>query len=454
MNAIAFKIIFLLCVLGESYVNAQETQFLRLPALTDVSKVTWRDSAYRFPSFQKGKITYTKEFELDHEFDLNYNIYYERMDFINSLGDTLEITNSREIKAIQIADQWFFHDYKTGYYEVILKLPVALAIKDKFLLDHAGYKRVGYANLQITPPSMEVRGVVTDYDRFYTRRPSYFFIGQKNELHGATRASILKLFPEHRVEILGFLLEHRVDFESGEDLIKLLTYCNQFILDEDKLPEKNSEPVTIILKAQSNVPVDRGHAVYRFPEFLETKITWADQSNSFYRYKMNYNLFTGEMDVLTDKGDTAKFRKGLGAKILNLDGDIFLLSPVHGYLEVRMQGPIALALRNIFTLATDKKLLKNSGFDDQVNASLVSNGQPVATYDRLYELEKTYFFIDQNNQPHQASKLFILRLMPRDRDRILSFMNEKNTSFHNEQDLKDLLSLCNQLVVGTKGKPK
>ena len=57
-------------------------KLLKLPLLTNVSKVPWKESIYRFPAFEKGKITYNTGL-LDHEFYLNYNMYFEKMDFIS-----------------------------------------------------------------------------------------------------------------------------------------------------------------------------------------------------------------------------------------------------------------------------------------------------------------------------------------------------------------------------------
>jgi hypothetical protein len=74
-----------------------------------------------------------------------------------------------------------------------------------------------------------VRGAAADYDRYYEILPTYFFIDKNNSVHRATRASILKLSPDHRAEVSAYLQKHSPDFESREDLVQLLTYCNQFI---------------------------------------------------------------------------------------------------------------------------------------------------------------------------------------------------------------------------------
>ena len=218
MASTIVKTFFLFCLLtgaGLQKIYSQHDNLLKLPLLTNISSVSWKDSIYRFPSFQKGKIRYTTGL-LEHEFYLNYNMYFEKMDFISESGDTLNITNTREIKEVQIGDTWFFHVHKKGYYEVILKLPVALAVKKQFVLQSGSLHA-------------EVRGAPADYDQYYEILPTYFFIDKNNNVHRATKASILKLFPDHKTELSAYLQKHTPDFESQKDLVDLLTYCNQFI---------------------------------------------------------------------------------------------------------------------------------------------------------------------------------------------------------------------------------
>jgi hypothetical protein len=208
---------------------AQAEDLLLLPAASAISSVPWKDKVYRFPSFQKGKITYFTG-PLEHEFDLNYNLYFEKMDFISSSGDTLNITNTREIKAVQISDKWFFHNHKTGYYEVVLSLPIALAVKNRFTLENLGRVDVGYHSVERGESRSEVRGIVSQYDRFYKIRETYFLIDRSNKVHKATRASLLKVFSDHAKQIKSFLLEHQVNFKSRADLLTTVEYCNRLTL--------------------------------------------------------------------------------------------------------------------------------------------------------------------------------------------------------------------------------
>ena len=165
------RVIFLLIFLAGNYIFAQETNQFVLPALTNVYDVPWRKDIYRFDEFQKGKITYTKGFELDYEFALNYNIYFEKMDFIHSSGDTLSIMNTKEIRSIQVGNKAFFHDYKSGFYEVLVPLPLSLVSRNQFILEKVefsnGAKRVHTGT--------DTRGVAVNYGRIYKKEFFYFF---------------------------------------------------------------------------------------------------------------------------------------------------------------------------------------------------------------------------------------------------------------------------------------
>jgi len=200
--------------------HSQPGNFLKLPQFADVLSVPWKDSIYRFPEFQKGKITYNTG-QLDHEFDLNYNLYFEKIDFISSSGDTLSITNTREIKTIQIGHAWFIHDYTKGFFELILDLPVSLAVKKQFVFRNSKVRgAVHFADL---------RGVVGNHDRFYEIVPRYVFVDKNGGVHRPTRGTILKLFSDHSEKVTSYLRNHRPDFESREDLVSLLNYCNPLL---------------------------------------------------------------------------------------------------------------------------------------------------------------------------------------------------------------------------------
>ena len=149
------------------------------------------------------------------------------MDYINSQGDTLQVTPPNELKLISIGAHVFYYDRKAGYIEVIQQLPVALGVRT-IMKSHVEYtpgeemRKIGY-----TPFSVEdQRGTTIAYDRYYIKGNDYFFIDKDNKVYKALQESILKLFREHRKVVKKYIDEHKVDFERKDHLMDLLVYCN------------------------------------------------------------------------------------------------------------------------------------------------------------------------------------------------------------------------------------
>lgn len=199
-----------------------------LPAQKRMDQMQWRDSIYRFPSFQNGTVTLATGFSPVGQVRMNYNLYYMQMDYISANGDTLQVKPSNELKLLTIGNHLFLHDMKVGYIEVIKQLPVALGARYIMEVQYIDYPPGGtYRKVGFSPFSDEdQRGAAISLDRYYLKECDYFLISQDNKAHKATSTSIFKLFREHKKAVRIYIDEHSVDFENREDLIRLLIFCN------------------------------------------------------------------------------------------------------------------------------------------------------------------------------------------------------------------------------------
>ena len=78
-------------------------------------------------------------------------------------------------------------------------------------------------------------------DAFTKRSFFIFFVDRKDKLHKATKANVLKLFPDQNTEVKDYLMAHSTDFESEEDLIALTNYCNKLAdVSEESKAQKRS----------------------------------------------------------------------------------------------------------------------------------------------------------------------------------------------------------------------
>jgi hypothetical protein len=206
---------------SQDYFNSTIQYTYRLPANTVLSNVPWRDSIYRFPSFQPGRITLATGYSPAEEIRLNYNLYFAQMDFINSDGDTLQVKQIKELKVVTVGDHVFLHDYKTGYIEIIKQLPVALGVLHFMVTTHAEYAsglKVGVDDL---------RGTTSAQDRFYRKDRIFYFITADNTPLKATSSSLLKAFPSHKKTLKAYLKDNAIDFNKEEDLVRLIEFSNK-----------------------------------------------------------------------------------------------------------------------------------------------------------------------------------------------------------------------------------
>jgi hypothetical protein len=195
-----------------------------LPAHTHFSEVAWRDSIYLFPSFQYGRIAFATGYSPEGSVLMNYDLYLAQMDLITTEGDTTQIKRIKEVKLIRIGDHLFLNDYKIGYIEIIQQLPVSLGVLSVMNTIHMEYVS---GNLAGSSYSSDVRGIPSVYDRYYRKEKRYYFVGKDNIVYKAARVSILKLFRESKNDINVYLRDNRIDFEDKNDLIKLLSFCNE-----------------------------------------------------------------------------------------------------------------------------------------------------------------------------------------------------------------------------------
>jgi len=203
--------------------HAQSSDLLKLPAHTDINKVSWRDSIYRFPDFKPGKITLATGFSPEGTVRLNYNLYFAQMDLINDKGDTVQVTPSKELKLVEIDGYIFYHDIRWGYIEVLSRASIALGV-----LTLLSTEKMEYVSGSFDGNSREAdtRGQRSGYNRYYKKAHTYFLIDRSNKLHKANKTSILKLFGQKEI-IRTYFDENEIDFNTRNDLLQALRFCNE-----------------------------------------------------------------------------------------------------------------------------------------------------------------------------------------------------------------------------------
>jgi hypothetical protein len=225
-----------LLLAGTASVYSQSTELMRLKAGETVTETSWRDSIYRFQDFQDGKIIFYNG--ISPVYKINYNLYFTEMDMIDDKGDTITVKDSKDLKLVSIKGHVFFHEYRKGYYEILVQLPIALAVKDKLanvrkeIVTNNGYGTSTENTSSVTSYRNNFRNPYSNRDQLFKRSKSYYFIDPDNRVHGASKSSLLKLFPNHKLKIEEYIEINNPDFRAEQDLISITRFCGQFQIEK------------------------------------------------------------------------------------------------------------------------------------------------------------------------------------------------------------------------------
>ena len=216
--------IFLMLVKG---VAGQTSTELVITAGTIVSEVLTPDKIYQHPQFTLGKVFYRNGTET--EALLNYNNLSGDIEFIGPKKDTLVISKDLipTIKKIMVNGHTYF--YQEGYFEQVEENALGKLLKRQ-LYQVVNRERMGAYN-QSTSLS-----AITSYNTLFDRGggmlrslkvnekiilslESRYFFGDKNDnFLPATKNNLVKSYPSKKVQIDGYLEQHKVDFKNIDDL--------------------------------------------------------------------------------------------------------------------------------------------------------------------------------------------------------------------------------------------
>jgi hypothetical protein len=194
-------------------------QTYKLRAFTTLSHEDWRDSAYRFPTFQRGSMILNTGYLTEVPTPVNYNIFRERMEVIGSRGDTVPMFSSPDITLINIAGHLFMNHYPKGFIEILKEGRISLGVQTTFkvLMEaSSGERFVGVIDLRET---------TCYYDRWYRKSDWYYLIDDKSNLRNVTRALLTQLFPDQKEKIKKYIKYYNVNFKTRHSVPELVIYC-------------------------------------------------------------------------------------------------------------------------------------------------------------------------------------------------------------------------------------
>lgn len=423
-------LLLLLTCLGGMTSMAQRGKVFKQPAHVFPQSLGWWDSIYYYPQFGPGRITFFTGFTPAGDVQLNYNLYYGQMDMINAEGDTVSIKPLKTIKSVEVNDDLYYLDEKRGYLRVMISGDVTLVARTMLYLTEMAYVSGSIGQQAGEHYGTDVRGRPTVFDKTYILGSAFFFLDNNGKPIVANKTHLFRTFPEYRDRIEDFIRTESIEFQNEEDLKKVTAFCNSL---RQLSPAGSGGLIVPALARASHTLRD---SIYRFPEFLEGVVVYKDRVKAQHESLLNYNLLTGEMDMI-ENGDTVALRNSSTVASVNLDGAIYYNSS-DGYIELIMAGPVSLGTLTNLIMVRSQSPTSPSKFT--VDATPASAEMEVASFARMYARQNRYFLIDTKEHAFPASASSFYRFYPVFRKELDQYIAEKMPDFSKENDLKMMLT--------------
>lgn len=214
--------------------SSVDAQSIMVNAGDDVSKVIPRKEQLRYPEFRDGQCVYPQG-KRSEVLKLNYNMLVGAMQFIDPKGDTLFIAEDSNIfRYVQIQRDLYYHDYIQGYFEILTReAPIKLLsqlnwriVRKESVVNNGYGNSSSVSTTEYSSRRSDINTLVQNENSLFTKEQRFFLLGKKDKLYKATKSGFIKVFSDYKKEIKLHFDEREIDFQSEEDLRRLLEYCN------------------------------------------------------------------------------------------------------------------------------------------------------------------------------------------------------------------------------------
>ena len=214
---------------------AQDSTLVTVKAGEKIEDVLKPSDIYFYPQFIYSKVLF-KDGRVADPY-MNYNRLYDQMLFISEKGDTLALTDEKNIEFI--VNDWDVFYYSGGYLRLIADdTVIKLAEKQTWVL--ADIRKMGshgrpttsvaitslsyFSNGQDAAKSKEL---IMNEELVIRKETHYYFGDKYNHFVPATKKRLLNLFSKDEQHIENYLNENKVNFDKKDDLLKLCQFLHQ-----------------------------------------------------------------------------------------------------------------------------------------------------------------------------------------------------------------------------------
>jgi len=208
-----------------------------LPILTNAQSNLYSGlPQYLYPEFSGAILKMKNGKHLTSE--MNYNMVTGSMVFERE-GKIYDLLNVGLIDTVYLQNSKFVH-FGNVFYEIIFSAPISLFLHHKGTLVLAG-KPAGYGTTSQTSSITNVSVISSNNGYYNLKLPPdlivkvdlIYWVRKDNNLFSFTNMKqFLKIFPGNEVDLKKYIKKNHVKIERKNDLIKLMSYCNDIITDD------------------------------------------------------------------------------------------------------------------------------------------------------------------------------------------------------------------------------
>ena len=228
------KFLFLIMLLP-GWLFAQNRQIIEAASGDDLSGKVATTMQYLFPEFTLGEVYFVNAPKGNGM--LNYNMLVGEMQFKEN-GEVLGLADVKNVAVVNINNRRFYPFNNRGEFteEIMQTEKIKLHVRRKgnvAPIAKKGAYGTSSSTSSITSYSsidgggQQYQLAVRD-DVLISLRNFYYLMGENGKYTQITNVkAFTKLFPAHRAQIEAFAKEHKVRFDSENDLKALLVYCSE-----------------------------------------------------------------------------------------------------------------------------------------------------------------------------------------------------------------------------------
>jgi hypothetical protein len=226
------RLLLFLILFANIDLSAQDSTLVTVKAGEKIEDVLKPSDIYFYPQFIYSKVLFKDGRVVDPY--MNYNRLYDQMLFISEKGDTLAMTDVKNIEFI--VNDWDVFYYSGGYLKLIADDTV-IKLAEKQIWVVTDVRKMGTHNtpkntvaitsvgyLSSGQDAAKSKELILNAETVIRKETQYYFGDKSNHFVRASKKKLLDLFPKEERKIEIYLNENKVNFNKKDDLEKLCKF--------------------------------------------------------------------------------------------------------------------------------------------------------------------------------------------------------------------------------------